>query len=81
MAFRSAEIFRCRGRPEQLADLFFESVDDAELDVLGLSTSYLLVACLAQALTNSQSSFELFQLPSSLTLASAFAIFSRAWAS
>jgi len=75
LAFRFAELFTCRGKMEKLVDLFFEAVDDAEIDVLGLSASYLLVSCLAFGITGMQSNFELYQMPSSLSLNRALAIF------
>lgn len=65
VVFRAGEIFSCRGKLDQLVDLFFDSVDEAEVDVLGLSASYLFVFCLAFGITGVQSNFELYQLPSS----------------
>lgn len=65
VVFRAGEIFSCRGKLDQLVDLFFDSVDEAEVDVLGLSASYLFVFCLAFGITGVPSNFELYQLPSS----------------
>jgi len=74
LVFRVAELFSCRGRLEQLVDLFFDSVDDAEVDVLGLSASYLLVFCIAFGITGVQSNFELAQLPSSTSFTGALGL-------
>jgi len=74
LVFRVAELLSCRGRLEQLVDLFFDSVDDAEVDVLGLSASYLLVFCIAFGITGVQSNFELAQLPSSTSFTGALGL-------
>ncbi|CAJ1418469.1 unnamed protein product, partial [Effrenium voratum] len=75
LLFRTVEILSCRGKPDKMVDVFFDACDDVELDVLGLSASYLLSFVFAFAITGSQSNFEFYQRPSTISLTTAFEIF------
>lgn len=75
LIFRVLEMVRCGGKPEKLVDLYFDEVDDVEVDVLSLSCSYMLVLCLGYAVTGEPSDFEGFQLPSTVDLKKAVIIF------
>ncbi|CAE7223336.1 unnamed protein product [Symbiodinium natans] len=75
LVFRVVEMVRCGGKPEKLVDLYFDEVDDIEVDVLSLSSSYLLILCLAFAVSGADSDFEGFQLPSTVNLGKAIILF------